>query len=444
MEDLIVKVSDVEKKSIAEELGIETGDILIGINGRKVLDLLDYMDFMLKEKLKVEIEKKTGERWVLDIEKEAYEDLGLTFEPNLMSKPKSCKNKCAFCFIDQDAPNMRDTIYFKDDDWRLSYLYGNYVTFTNVTDEELDRICNRHYSPMFLSVHSMNPEIRVQLMKNPNAANIIKLLDKFKENDITVNCQFVLCPGINDGKELEYSIEKLYEYIDIVDSAAVVPVGLTKFREKLVPLREYTKDEAEDVLKIIHSWQNKALRENGRRFIFASDEFYIKAEQDLPSYEALEDFSQIENGVGMITQFAEEFSEALDKYISKKSPYKRIVIATGTSAYKFMCEVAEAASEAAEVQIDVLKVENTYFGKTITVAGLLTGGDITNALMNCGECDMVMLPEVMFRNGTEIFLDDIKLSEVREKTGKKIKKVPVDGDSFMKTILGLDKNRKTI
>lgn len=444
MDDLSVKVSEVEKKSIAEELGVEVGDTLIEINGRKVLDLLDYMDLMLSEKLKIEIEKPSGEHWLLDVEKEAYEDIGLTFEPNLMSKPKSCKNKCAFCFIDQDAPNMRDTIYFKDDDWRLSYLYGNYVTFTNVTDEELERICERHYSPMFLSVHSMNPDVRVKLMKNPKAAQITELLDKFKENDITVNCQFVLCPGINDGKELEYSIQKLYEYIDIVDSAAVVPVGLTKFRDKLVPLREYTKEEAIEVLKTIHYWQDKSLKENGRRFIFASDEFYMKADVDVPSYEALEDFAQIENGVGLITQFAEEFGEALNKFESKQSPYKRIVIATGTSAHKFMSEVAEAASEAANVRIDVLKVENTYFGKSITVAGLLTGGDITNALMDCGDCDLVLLPEVMFRNGTEVFLDNVKLSEVREKTGKNIKKIPVDGECFMKAILGLDKNRKVL
>lgn len=438
MDELKVMVSDVEKNSIAEELGVSVGDILVGINGRKVLDLLDYMDLMLNEKLEVELEAENGEIKVLDIEKEVYEDIGITFEPNLMSRPKSCKNKCAFCFIDQDAPNMRDTVYFKDDDWRLSYLYGNYVTFTNVSDEELERICKRHYSPMFLSVHSMRPELRVKLMKNPNAAKIIDLFEKFKQNDIMLNCQFVLCPGINDGEELEYSISKLYEYIDIVDSAAVVPVGLTKFRDGLTPLREYTKDEAMQVLITVHKWQDKALKEHGRRFIFASDEFYIKAEHEVPDFDALEDFAQIENGVGLVTRFAEEFACALEKIGKYSSPYKRIVIATGVSAHAFMSEIAEVASEALNVRIDVLKVENKFFGKSITVAGLLTGGDIAEALMDCGECDIVLLPQVMFRSGTETFLDNVTLSDVAKKTGKKIKIVPVDGECFVNAVCGID------
>ncbi len=439
MEELKVKVSEVEKNSIAEELGAEPGDILIGINGRKVLDLLDYMDLMLSDKLEVELEDKNGERKILDIEKDVCEDIGLTFEPNLMSRPKACKNKCAFCFIDQDAPNMRKTIYFKDDDWRLSYLYGNYVTFTNVSEEELERICSRHYSPMFLSVHSMRPELRVKLMKNPNAAKIIELFDKFKQNDIMLNCQLVLCPGINDGDELEYSISKLYEYIDIVDSVAAVPVGLTKFREGLFPLREYTKDEAMQVLITIHKWQDKALKEHGRRFIFASDEFYIKAEHEVPTFDALEDFAQIENGVGLVTQFADEFARALEKHGKRKSPYKRIVIATGVSAHKFMSEIAATASEALGVQIDVLRVENKFFGKSITVAGLLTGGDIADALMECGDYDIVFLPQVMFRSGTKTFLDDMTLEQVMEKTGKKIQIVPVDGECFVEAVCGIER-----
>ncbi len=436
MEELKVKVSEIEKDSIAEELGVEIGDELISVNGRKVLDLLDYMDLMLNEKLEIELVSESGEEKTLDIEKEAFEDIGITFEPNLMSRQRACKNKCAFCFIDQDAPNMRSTVYFKDDDWRLSYLYGNYVTLTNADDEELERICQRHYSPLFLSVHSMRPELRVQLMKNPNAGKIIDIFEKFKENDIMLNCQFVLCPGINDGAELEYSLSELYKYIDIVDSAAVVPVGLTKFRQGLPELREYTKEEAYDVLSIVHKWQNKALKEHGRRFIFASDEFYIKAEHDIPDFEAMEDFSQIENGVGLITQFADEFAYALEDNEGKRSPYKRIVIATGTSAYEFMSEIAEVSSEAFYTKIDVLRVENTFFGESVTVAGLLTGGDIERALSACGDCDIVLLPQVMFRNGTEMFLDDMTLQELSDKTNKKIKIVPIDGECFVKAVLG--------
>lgn len=434
-----VAVSAIEKGSIAEELGIELGDILVGINGREVLDLLDYMDFMLNEKLQIEFRRSDGETYVCDIEKEVYEDLGLSFTPELMSEQRACKNKCMFCFIDQSAPHMRKTIYFKDDDWRLSYLYGNYVTFTNVDEDEIDRICQRHYSPMFVSVHTMNPQLRVKMMKNPNAAKITDIFDKFLENDITVNCQLVLCPEINDGKELEYSLEQLYKYIDIVDSVAVVPVGLTKFRDGLADLRVYTKEEAFDVLLTVHKWQNKSLKEHGRRFVFASDEFYIKAEHEVPDFDALEDFAQIENGVGLVTRFADEFAQALDKLKVNKSPYKRIVIATGVSAHQFMSDVADAASEAFNVQIDVLKVENEFFGKTITVAGLLTGQDIAKVLIACGDCDVVLLPQVMFRSGTEIFLDDMTKSQLEEKTGKKIVIVPVDGECFLQAVAGRTK-----
>lgn len=434
-----VAVSAIEKGSIAEELNIEFGDVLVGINGREVLDLLDYMDLMLNENLQIEFERPDGEHYVCDIEKEVYEDIGLSFTPELMSEQRACKNKCMFCFIDQSAPHMRKTIYFKDDDWRLSYLYGNYVTFTNVDDEELDRICKRHYSPLFFSVHTMNPELRVKMMKNPNAAKITQIFDKFLENDITVNCQLVLCPGINDGKELEYSLEQLYKYIDIVDSVAVVPVGLTKFREGLENLRVYTKEEAYDVLLTVHNMQNKALKEHGRRFVFASDEFYIKAEHEVPDFDALEDFAQIENGVGLVTRFADEFAQALDKLKINKSPYERIVIATGVSAHQFMSDVAEAAGEALNVKIDVLKVENEFFGKTITVAGLLTGQDVAKALMTCGECDIVLLPQVMFRSGTEIFLDDMTKTQLEEKTGKKIVIVPVDGECFLQAVAGRKK-----
>lgn len=432
--DFKVTVSAVENGSIAQELEISVGDALISIDGRPVLDLLDYMDRMLSETMQIELEKPDGERYVCDVEKEIFEDLGLSFTPELMSPQRACKNKCVFCFIDQSAPHMRKTIYFKDDDWRLSYLYGNYVTLTNVDEEELDRICQRHYSPLNLSVHTMNPELRVEMMKNPNAANIVHILDKFKENDVTVNCQLVLCPGINDGKELEYSLEKLYEYIDIVDSVAVVPVGLTKFRDGLYPLREYTKQEAYDVLWTVHTMQARALEEHGRRFVFASDEFYIKAEHEIPDFDAMEDFAQIENGVGLITRFADEFGGALDG--ARRSPYKRVVIATGESAYDFMTEIAEVASEVMFTRVDVVKVENEFFGKSVTVAGLLTGGDIARALDACGDCDVVLLPSVMFRSGTEVFLDDMTKTQLEEKTGKKVVIVPVDGECFIRALEG--------
>ncbi len=431
-----VCVSKVEKGSIADELEIEVGDELININGRQVLDLLDYMDLMLSESLKLELCKPNGEVYVCDVEKDAFEDLGLSFTPELMSEQRACKNKCMFCFIDQAAPNMRKTIYFKDDDWRLSYLYGNYVTLTNVDDDEIDRICNRHYSPLYVSVHSMNPELRVKMMKNPAAANITKQFDKFLESGITVNCQLVLCPEVNDGKELEYSLEELYKYIDIVDSVAVVPVGLTKYRDGLPRISEYTREQAYDVLSVVHKMQAKALEEQGRRFVFASDEFYIKAEHEIPDFDALEDFSQIENGVGLITRFADEFAQALDTLSVSKSPYKRIVIATGTSAYDFMCEIAEVAGEALGTQIDVLRVENEFFGKSVTVAGLLTGGDILRELNKCGDCDIVLLPQVMFRSGTDVFLDDMTIQELEEKSGKKILIVPVDGECFLQAVAG--------
>ena len=293
--DLEVKVAQVQAGGIAEELGIEPKDVLVSINHRPIADLLDYMDLMLEEVLTLQIQKPDGQVWDLTVEKDVCEDLGMTFEPELMDRPKSCKNKCVFCFIDQLPKGMRSTVYFKDDDWRLSYLYGNYVTFTNVTKEELDRICERRYSPMFLSVHSMRPELRVKMMKNPKAAEIIALFERFQESGIMLNCQLVLCPEINDGEELEYSLSKLFEYAEIVDSVAVVPVGLTGHREGLTPLTPYTKEQAIRVLQTVHQWQQRGLKEYGRRIVFASDEFYIKAELETPSYDALEDFAQIEN-----------------------------------------------------------------------------------------------------------------------------------------------------
>lgn len=432
--DLEVKVAQVQAGGIAEELGIEPNDVLVSINHRPVADLLDYMDLMLEEVLTLQIQKPDGQVWDLTVEKDVCEDLGMTFEPELMDRPKSCKNKCVFCFIDQLPKGMRSTVYFKDDDWRLSYLYGNYVTFTNVTKEELDRICERRYSPMFLSVHSMRPELRVKMMKNPKAAEIIALFERFQKSGIMLNCQLVLCPGINDGEELEYSLSKLFEYAEIVDSVAVVPVGLTGHREGLTPLTPYTKEQATRALQTVHQWQQRGLKEYGRRIVFASDEFYIKAELETPSYDALEDFAQIENGVGLVTRFAEEFSQALENTSVKKSPYSRVVIATGVSAYPFMCKIAQAASEKLSVRIDVYEVKNHYFGGSVTVAGLLTGQDLEPVLKECGDCDFVMLAGVMFRAGTQTFLDNMTADELSQRTGKKIKIVDVDGSAFVQAL----------
>ena len=434
-----VCVSAVEAGSIAQELDIKVGDQLLTVNSREVIDLLDYMDLMLNEKLTLEFMREDGEVYECEVEKEIYEDIGLTFTPELMSPQRACKNKCMFCFIDQAAPNMRDTIYFKDDDWRLSYLYGNYVTLTNVTDEEIDRICERHYSPLYVSVHTMNPELRVKMMKNPNAAKIKQQLDKFLEYGIMVNCQIVLCPGINDGKELEYSLNELYKYSEIIDSVAVVPVGLTKHREGLAELRCYTKEEAFDVLVQVHKMQKKALKELDRRFVFASDEFYIKAEHDLPDFEALEDFSQLENGVGLITSFADEFAGALDSLNVTRSPYKRVLVVTGESAYEFMSEIAAVAGEVLNTEVDVVKAENNFFGTTVTVAGLLVGSDVKAAIDKAGDCDVVLLPSVMFRSGTEVFLDDMTKTQLEEETGKKIVIIPVDGECFLQAVAGKKK-----
>lgn len=434
-----VCVSAVEAGSIAQELDINVGDELLTVNSRKVADLLDYMDLMLNEKLTFEFMRPDGEVYECEVEKEIFEDVGLTFTPELMSEQRACKNKCMFCFIDQAAPNMRDTIYFKDDDWRLSYLYGNYVTLTNVTDEEIDRICDRRYSPLYVSVHTMNPELRVKMMKNPNAAKIKQQLDKFLENGIMVNCQIVLCPGINDGKELEYSLNELYKYSEIIDSVAVVPVGLTKHRESLAELRCYTKEEAFDVLVQVHKMQKKALKELDRRFVFASDEFYIKAEHDVPDFDALEDFSQLDNGVGLITSFAEEFAGALDTLNVSRSPYKKVLVVTGESAYEFMCEISQVAGEVLHTEVCVVKAENNFFGTSVTVAGLLVGSDVKVAIDKAGDCDVVLLPSVMFRSGTEVFLDDMTKTQLEELTGKKIVIIPVDGECFLQAVAGKKK-----
>jgi len=402
-----------------------------------VLDFLHYMKLVLSEHIVLTIQKPTNEEIDYDIEKEIYEDLGLSFSPFLMDKSHHCANKCMFCFIDQLPCGMRESLYFKDDDWRLSYLSGNYVTFTNVSDKEIDRIIENRIQPLFVSVHSMRPELRRFMMKNPNAGNITKLFDKFLENGINVHCQFVLCPGVNDGAELEYSLEQLYRYNEIVESVALVPVGLTKHRQGLPSIDPYNPESAKAVIDINNRWQEKALNEIGRRFVFASDEFYLTADMDFPSFDEYEDFSQLENGVGMIAHFAYEFISLLEEE-SRKSKYKRVAIFTGASSYDFMSSIAEAAEEILNVKIDVHKCVNHFFGESITVTGLLTGSDIISAASQTDQkYDAVLISSSMLRYDSEDFLDGITLSDVKEKTGLNFVVVQTTASDLIDALLGV-------
>ncbi|MBQ5884637.1 MAG: DUF512 domain-containing protein, partial [Clostridia bacterium] len=372
-----VVVVSVLNNSYGEKAGILKNDEIISINGREITDVLDYRFAIQSKKLSI-IFKRGLEELQVNIRKSSeFSDIGLEFETYLMDKHHSCKNKCIFCFVDQMPKGMRDTLYFKDDDSRLSFLFGNYITLTNLTEKEADRICEMHISPINISVHTMNPELRVKMMKNKNAGDSLKLIKKFYEAGILMNTQLVLCPGINDGEELRYSLNELAKFSPYINSIAAVPVGITKFRDNLEKLDIYTKETAGEVIDIIDEFNaHYSFFNEGKILAFASDEFYLLAEREFPTEDYYGEYSQLDNGVGMCTLLKSEFMSALDE--SKPEAINReITIATGESAYSLLCDLVSHLKEKfIGLKVNVIKVENEFFGKTVTVVGLLTGQDL--------------------------------------------------------------------
>ena len=362
--------------------------------------------------------------------------LGLDFENYLMDKEHSCKNKCVFCFVDQMPKGMRETLYFKDDDSRMSFLFGNYITLTGLCEREVQRIIDMHISPVNISVHTMNPKLRVEMMKNRFAGESLKILDRLSENGIDMNTQLVLCPGLNDGDELRFSLEELSKLTPSVKSIAAVPVGLTKFRDGLYPLRTYTKEEAAQVIDIIDEFNaHFAFYNGGRTLAYASDEFYLIAERELPDADCYGEFSQLDNGVGMCALLKEEFLDALE--IEESREVKRnITVATGCAAYKLLSNLCKKAEEKFRgLKINVVKIQNDFFGETVTVAGLITGADFKAQLKNLDLGDELLIPRVSLRNEGDKFLDDVTIEELSEELDVRVTPVENDGAVFLDTIL---------
>ncbi|MDP3387884.1 MAG: DUF512 domain-containing protein [Eubacteriales bacterium] len=428
-------IIDVVKGSIAEELEIEKGDFLISIDGVRINDCIEYRYLETTESLELEIEKKSGEIWVFDIDKEMDETLGIVYENALMDEVKTCQNKCVFCFIDQLPKNMRRSLYLKDDDSRLSFLMGNYLTLTNMTDNEINKIIEYGISPIKVSVHTTNPELRKKMLKNKNADKIMQVFDKFRNTNIEIDCQIVLVPGYNDKSELSKTIFDLYNIHPVVRSVAVVPVGITKHRKGLPDLRVVTPDECRENIQIIDGMQKKFLKEKSTRFVYLSDEFYIRGKLELPSYNDYEDFHVLDNGVGMVRAFEREVDEALKKTKNLKME-KKFTVLTGSLAYDFMTEMAVKISQKIEgIVIDVIEIKNDYFGRDVNVSGLVTASDIIS--QGKGKLGAnVLIPDNMLKKDENVFLDDIELTDLEKELGVSVKPVEVNGYKFVKEIIG--------
>ena len=435
-------IKDILPGSIAAELEIAAGDRLIAINNETIEDIFDYQFYVEDTYIEILIEKPDGEQWVLEVDKDEDEDLGIIFDNGLMDDYRSCHNKCIFCFIDQMPEGMRDTLYFKDDDSRLSFLQGNYVTLTNMSDHDLDRIIKYHLSPINISFQTMNPKLRCKMLNNRFAGEALKKVDRLFEAGITMNGQIVLCKGINDGEELKFSIREMIKYLPSLESVSVVPVGLSKYREGLFPLAPFTKEDAKEVLSIIHSFQKEIFEKYGTHFVHASDEWYILAGEELPPEENYDGYLQLENGVGMIRLLLSEFQDAMEELRKEREngeiPLKEqeISVVTGKLAYKYIVQMAEEMMrELPGLTIHVYGIRNDFFGEMITVSGLLTGQDIIKQLKGKSLGERLLLPQNVLRSGEDVFLDDITVPELEKALQVKADIVKSSGYDFVNSVL---------
>jgi putative radical SAM enzyme (TIGR03279 family) len=456
--------------SLAQELGIQPGDRLLGIDGEPVLDVFDYQIRQLKEQLLITIQQQNGEILEIDLEKDEYEDLGLVFENPLLSECTNCHNRCVFCFIDQLPAGMRRTLYLKDDDMRMSFLHGNYVTLTNISDQELDRLISYRFSPMNISVHATDPEVRKMMMRNRHAGNLFGRLQKLAAAGIELNCQLVLCPGLNDGVVLEKTLTDLASLGDRIRSIAMVPVGITKYRGEngLFQLRPFQPDEAMSVLEIVHKWQEKMLVSNSRRVVYAGDEFYLLADRSFPPAEEYEDYPQLENGVGMAALFIDTIRNYLDnpaentvrtdyrtatpetpdksRKLNSESLFKlaapvstiTVLLVTGTAAAAVLSQFVSALGEMFKLELELCVIKNNFFGETVTVAGLLTGQDLLAQLRQrvhdidkSGRTAVLVIPECMLKQDEDIFLDDLTLQQLTDQLKSSAIVVPEQAEGLL-------------
>ena len=429
-----VKVFEVDKHSPLKRK-VKPGMELVSINGNEIHDFLDYNFYAAEDSLELVFRKKNRLKTV-KLKKNVYDDIGLNFENYLMDKERSCANKCIFCFIDQLPPGMRDTLYFKDDDARLSFLFGNYLTLTNISQREIDRIIKMHISPINVSVHTMNPELRMQMMGNRRAGKVVSYLDDLKRGGIKMNVQLVLCPGINDGEELRFSLDALENYFPELQSVALVPVGLTDYREGLYPIEPYTAETAAQVIAIAEEYGARFLKQFGTRLVFAADEFYLKAVKDIPDGDFYEEYPQLENGVGMWAMMREEFIAALEQ-MSPTDKQVNVTLAAGeASAPLFQYLVDLLHKKCYNIFVNVVAVKNRFFGSKINVSGLLTGSDLLKEFEGKALGDMLLIPKAMLKNDEEIFLDDISLQELSQTLGVPVIPVSNDGAELLEKLVG--------
>ena len=437
------KIQSVAPGSIAEELGVEPGDVLISINDQEVEDVFDYRYLTQDEELTVVIRKGNSaeedepEEWELEIEKEPDEDLGIEFESGLMDEYRSCRNRCIFCFVNQMPKGMRDTLYFHDDDARLSFLQGNYITLTNMSDHDIDRIIRYHLEPINISFHTMNPALRCEMLHNRTAGDVFPRIRRLKEAGIELNGQIVLCRGINDGEELEYSLREFEQYLPELKSVSVVPVGLTRFRDRLPKLIPFDADSAGPVIDQIERWQQYYLTRYGTHLVHASDEWYIMAGRELPPEESYDGYLQLENGVGMVRLLTEEIRQELRRSAGRKARSRHITIATGRLVGPILDGLVREITEVfPQVRADVVPITNHFFGELITVSGLITGQDLTVQLHGRDLGEELLLPANMLRSGENVFLDDMTVEQVEETLQIKIVIVESDGRSFVEAVTG--------
>ncbi|MBQ8388996.1 MAG: DUF512 domain-containing protein [Clostridia bacterium] len=433
----MVIITSVEQNSHAERAGIRGGDVLVAINGNEINDVLDYRFYLAERSISLSLHRD-GEPFVAHVVKGEYADIGLEFDTPLMDKKRRCSNGCIFCFIDQNPAGMRETIYFKDDDSRLSFLHGNYITMTNLTERDVERIIKMHISPVRVSVHTMNPELRCKMMKNRRAGESLSYLRRFADAGLDICAQIVLCRGINDGAELDRSMRELVSLVPALSSVSVVPVGLTRHREGLYPLLPFSPEDCRAVIDQVTAFGDECAKKFGSRIFFASDEFYIRSKTPLPSGEFYEGYPQIENGVGMLRSFEDEFLDELEFAKDEAIRAGRTVsVATGAASYEMIKRLTDLLPPLG-VTVNVYRIVNDFYGESVTVSGLLTGGDIAAQLEGKPLGDELFIPKNALRSGEEIFLDDMTLGQLTARLSVKVTPSGEDGCEFLRAILGVN------
>jgi putative radical SAM enzyme (TIGR03279 family) len=437
----MVKITEVLSGTKAESAGIKANDLLLKINGNEISDVLDYRFYLAEKKVELEL-SRNGEVYNVLIKKGQYDDIGLEFETPLMDEKQRCKNGCIFCFIDQNPKGLRESLYFKDDDSRLSFIHGNYITLTNMTEKDVERIIKMRFSPINISIHTTNPDLRVKMMKNKRAGEVLEYIKRFCDAGLSVCGQIVLCKGVNDGEELIRSINDLKGLYPALGSVSIVPAGLTKFRDKLYPLSDFTPEEAGEIIDTVEAISEQLLSSVGSRVFFLADEFYLKAKREIPSEEYYEGYPQIENGVGMIRSFVEEFGfayEDVQDSLDLLDVPRTVSIATGVASYPMISSLTDKLTKIfPKLTINVYKIINRFFGESITVSGLLTGADICSQLKEEPLGEELFVPINALRDGEDVFLCGMTLSEMESRLGVKVTPLENDGYEFLRDLLGAE------